>query len=402
MVTPTFPPDAPSLSEGRYVLVSRLGEGRIGAVYRAYDRKDRVARAIKVLLEPSARDAAVRARFAQTNRRLLGMRDPHLIRILDVGDANGLPFVVMELATGGTLGAWRMRHGPMPPQLACGAVLEIARGLSSLHLVGVSHGGVAAHNGLVTVDGVRKLSDPSVIDDATDPLADVVALGALIEALAGPIEELPPGLASIAAECGIEALSTADGVAEALEQALMVLPPEPPGTPDVVLDLSNEEWPLSAKLFPELEAMMPPSRSAIAAALDAAQTELQEPPTFADPGDADDQPSWVDRAARSRPPPVPEGELVIGLDSPQRSPRRSARPAGRADTDPTADPGAPPAESSATPATVPHRTATAPVQPPRSVPTSRLVSRGPGEPVATPLGANDTFDLAPGLGATPE
>jgi serine/threonine protein kinase len=84
---------------------------------------------------------------------------PNVIRVYDVGTAEALPYMVMELAEGGSVNQWIELHGRMPPALACDVTMQVAAGLGAAHRMGVVHRDVKPHNVLVTAAGVCKVTD---------------------------------------------------------------------------------------------------------------------------------------------------------------------------------------------------------------------------------------------------
>src|SRR5262249_9636089 len=142
---------------GRYAFAAKLAMGGMAAVYRVWDHKLRVWRAVKGLL-PDAKDH-VRTRFEAEAKMMARLDHPHVLRVYDVGTSDGLPSIVMELAEGGRVNGWVDEHGPMPPQLAVRVVMQVALGLSAAHALGLVHRDVKPHNILVTRDGRCKVTD---------------------------------------------------------------------------------------------------------------------------------------------------------------------------------------------------------------------------------------------------
>lgn len=145
------------MGAGRYAFAAKLALGGMAAVYRVWDHKLRVWRAVKVLL-PDAKDH-VRVRFEAEAKMMARIDHPHVIRIYDVGTSETLPYIVMELADGGTLNGWIDEYGPMPPQLAVRVAMEVALGLSAAHAINLVHRDVKPHNVLITSDGRCKVTD---------------------------------------------------------------------------------------------------------------------------------------------------------------------------------------------------------------------------------------------------
>ncbi|MCB9765811.1 MAG: serine/threonine protein kinase [Alphaproteobacteria bacterium] len=153
MVAPT------SLGDGRYQLIEPLGEGGMATVYRAYDERLQVYRAIKLLSPAMAMSSKIRERFVTEARTMARLQHPHIVAVHDVIDAGSQPFMVMELVEGGSLEEHVEAHGPMPPAMACGLLLRVLDGLEAAHDAGVIHRDIKPHNILVTAKGKPKLTD---------------------------------------------------------------------------------------------------------------------------------------------------------------------------------------------------------------------------------------------------
>src|SRR5262249_8434890 len=128
------------IAEGRYKVLGRIGQGNMGSVYLAYDRH---LETDVVLKFPGGRDEAATGpeyldRFDREVRSLVRLSHPHIVKVIDAGDLDGHPFVVMQFLAGGSLKD-RMMSGPagdfrpMPPESVGGWVLEIAKALDFLH-----------------------------------------------------------------------------------------------------------------------------------------------------------------------------------------------------------------------------------------------------------------------------
>src|SRR5208282_6062019 len=102
---------------GPYEILSPLGAGGMGEVYRARDTRLGREVALKVLPESFARDADRLRRFEQEARAVAALNHPNLLAIHDIGEHNGAPFIVSELLEGTSLRA-ELEHGPLPPRKA--------------------------------------------------------------------------------------------------------------------------------------------------------------------------------------------------------------------------------------------------------------------------------------------
>ncbi|HET8645213.1 MAG TPA: protein kinase, partial [Vicinamibacteria bacterium] len=90
-------------SVGRYQIFARLGTGGFATVYRAHDPLFNRDVAVKVLHPHLAHDAGLRRRFVQEARALGRVRHPHLVRLLDAGEAGGVAYLAMEYVAGRSL-----------------------------------------------------------------------------------------------------------------------------------------------------------------------------------------------------------------------------------------------------------------------------------------------------------
>src|SRR5262245_17394228 len=123
----TFPS---SLNDGRYLLVKPLGEGGMATVFRAFDQRLQVWRAIKILAPELAVKEKVRGRFAAEAQMMALLEHKNIVRVYDVGADGAYAFIVMELLEGGSLVDWLEAHGPMPARLAVDVTIEICEGLA--------------------------------------------------------------------------------------------------------------------------------------------------------------------------------------------------------------------------------------------------------------------------------
>ncbi|MGB7927723.1 MAG: serine/threonine-protein kinase, partial [Terriglobales bacterium] len=143
---------------GPYEIVSPLGAGGMGEVYRARDTRLGRDVAIKVLPEALANDADRLRRFEQEARTIAALNHPNILGIHDIGAHDGAPFLVSELLEGQTLRE-RLVSGPLPVRRAVEYALGIAQGLAAAHEKGIVHRDLKPENVFVTRDGRIKVLD---------------------------------------------------------------------------------------------------------------------------------------------------------------------------------------------------------------------------------------------------
>src|SRR4051795_12205552 len=152
---PWNPEDEERLLDGRYRLGDRLGSGAVAEVFRAMD--ERLARAVAVKLFRG--DAAEELQRHEAEMRTLAQLDhPSLVTVYDAGDANGQPYLVMQLVEGDTL-ADELRRGPIGLDRAARYGAALADALEYVHAQGFVHRDVKPANVLVADDGRVHLAD---------------------------------------------------------------------------------------------------------------------------------------------------------------------------------------------------------------------------------------------------
>jgi eukaryotic-like serine/threonine-protein kinase len=143
---------------GPYEIVSPLGAGGMGEVYRARDTKLDREVAIKVLPEKVAQDAAALARFEREARAVAALSHPNILGIYDLGRDDRIAYAAMELLRGETLRE-RLEEGSLPQRKALEYGLQIAHGLAAAHEKGIVHRDLKPENVFVTAEGRVKILD---------------------------------------------------------------------------------------------------------------------------------------------------------------------------------------------------------------------------------------------------
>ncbi len=142
---------------GQYEILSPLGAGAMGEVYRARDSRLNRDVAIKVLPGLSSEPDRL-IRFEQEARATAALNHPNILAIFQMGTHVGVPYIVTELLEGKTL-AESLRRGPLPPRKAIDYGVQIAQGLSAAHEKGIAHRDLKPENLFVTKEGRIKILD---------------------------------------------------------------------------------------------------------------------------------------------------------------------------------------------------------------------------------------------------
>ncbi len=143
-----------SLIGGKYVVERTLGSGGLGVVVVARHRELGQRVAIKYLREQGRAISAVVERFRREARIAALIRSEHVVRVQDVGETAGTPFIVMELLEGRDLGHLIVEGGVTSRQ-AVDYVLQACEGLAEIHAIGVTHRDLKPENLFLVQDRVR-------------------------------------------------------------------------------------------------------------------------------------------------------------------------------------------------------------------------------------------------------
>ena len=147
---------SPGARLGPYEILSAIGAGGMGEVYKARDtRLDRTV-AIKILPPDVRTDQDRRARFEREAKTIAGLSHPHICTLFDVGETDGTIYLVMEHLAGETL-AQRLGKGPLPLEQALIVATEIADALAAAHRQGAIHRDLKPGIVMLTKSGAKLL-----------------------------------------------------------------------------------------------------------------------------------------------------------------------------------------------------------------------------------------------------
>ncbi len=159
----------PGTKLGPYEILSPLGAGGMGEVYRAKDMRLGRDVALKILPGSFAQDADRLRRFEQEARAVAALNHPNILAVFDIGTQDGSPFLVSELLEGESLRA-ALDRGALPQRKTIEYGVQIAHGLAAAHEKGIVHRDLKPENVFVTKDGRIKILDFGLAKLAQKPV----------------------------------------------------------------------------------------------------------------------------------------------------------------------------------------------------------------------------------------
>jgi hypothetical protein len=150
---------------GAYELLEVIGKGGMSTVHRGRHLPSAQIVAVKVMARERAADPVLLQRFEQEFAVARSLCHPHLVRGLDFGVVDSIPYLVMEFVQGQNLGQLIRQGGPLPPTEAVRINLEIGEALQLAHSNKLIHRDVKPENILVAMDGRSRLTDLGLIKD---------------------------------------------------------------------------------------------------------------------------------------------------------------------------------------------------------------------------------------------
>jgi serine/threonine protein kinase len=153
-------------SFGRYQLISLIGEGGMGKVYKAHDTVMDRDVAIKVLPRELASESSYEQRFRREASIAARLTEPHIIPIHESGEIDGQLYLVMPVIDGVDVKALLDRDGPLSPPRAVHVIEQLAAALDAAHAAGLVHRDVKPSNALVVGDDFVYLIDFGIAHDA--------------------------------------------------------------------------------------------------------------------------------------------------------------------------------------------------------------------------------------------
>ena len=173
--SPSVPLRSGMVLGGRYEIGKTIGQGGMGLVVEAVDRTLGVAVAIKIVRAEYAGERLWSERLAREVKLARQIQHPNVCRVFDYAQADGRAFLIMELATGGTLRD-ELRAGTTAARPLAARIADaraIAAGLGAIHAAGIVHRDISPQNALRMSDGRLVLSDFGLATDSFDGTTSV-------------------------------------------------------------------------------------------------------------------------------------------------------------------------------------------------------------------------------------
>lgn len=143
----------------RYELLEKIGNGGMATVYKAKCHVLNRYVAVKVLKEEFTTDEEFIRRFNVEAQSAAGLTHPNIVSVYDVGQENGIYYIVMELIQGKTLKEIITEDGTLPWKWSVNIAIQIASALETAHKNNIIHRDIKPHNIIITEDGVAKVTD---------------------------------------------------------------------------------------------------------------------------------------------------------------------------------------------------------------------------------------------------
>lgn len=192
-------PDSQPISG--YEILTELGRGAMGVVYKARDVRLNRLVALKMILSGTQAGSTERVRFQIEAEAVARLSHPNIVQLYKIDEYNGQPYFALEFCEGGTLSG-KLEDGAFSPRQAAEVVEQLARGMEAAHRAGVIHRDLKPANVLLTGDGTPKITDFGLarkIDTSDDSRATQAG------AIMGTPSYMPPEQAA-----GLPAGPTAD------------------------------------------------------------------------------------------------------------------------------------------------------------------------------------------------
>lgn len=163
----------------RYEVVEKVGTGGMADVYRAMDHRLNRYVAVKILKNEYSEDTKFVTKFRQEAQAVACLSHPNVVAVYDVGEEQGMHFIVMEFVEGITLKSYIEKKGKLSVREAVGIGIQIASGLEAAHNSHIIHRDIKPQNILISRDGTAKVTDFGIAKAASSNTITASAMGSV-------------------------------------------------------------------------------------------------------------------------------------------------------------------------------------------------------------------------------
>lgn len=163
----------------RYEIIDKVGSGGMSDVYKAKDHKLGRFVAVKVLKQEFSEDKSFVSKFKIEAQSAAGLSHPNIVNIFDVGEDNGLYYIVMELIEGITLKTYINRKGKLPIKEAVSIAVQVAQGIEAAHNNHIIHRDIKPQNIMISREGKVKVTDFGIARAASANTINSNAMGSV-------------------------------------------------------------------------------------------------------------------------------------------------------------------------------------------------------------------------------
>lgn len=163
----------------RYEIISRIGTGGMADVYKAKDSKLNRFVAVKVMKSEFREDKNFITKFKREAQAAAGLANPNIVNVFDVGEDDGVYYIVMELVEGITLKEYISKKGRLSVREATSIAIQVCMGLEAAHAQNIVHRDVKPQNIIISTDGKVKVTDFGIARAASSNTISSNAMGSV-------------------------------------------------------------------------------------------------------------------------------------------------------------------------------------------------------------------------------
>ena len=163
----------------RYEIIDKVGSGGMSDVYKAMDHKLNRYVAIKVLKSEFSEDTGFVSKFKVEAQSAAGLTHPNIVNVYDVGEDNGIYYIVMELIEGITLKKYIEKKGKLPIKEAVSIAIQVAQGIEAAHNNHIIHRDIKPQNIMISREGKVKVTDFGIARAASSHTINGNAMGSV-------------------------------------------------------------------------------------------------------------------------------------------------------------------------------------------------------------------------------